>query len=563
MPWRGYNFEDSVVISERLIRGDDFSSIHIKEFECVARDTRLGPEEVTRDIPAGEDSLRNLDEVGIIHVGAKISAGDILVGKVTPKSESPLTPEEKLLRAIFGEKAADVKDSSLRVPPGASGTVVSVQIFTRRGVEKDERAVALERQEVARLSRDRDDKIKIVRDYAIESLKKMLAGKTVTSGPAILKSGTVLESEIFIDERLEQILRVHVEDEEINEKILKIKELLHSKVQEIDAYFNSKVEKVQGGDDMPQGVLKVVKVFVASKLKLQPGDKMAGRHGNKGVVSKIIPVEDMPHLEDGTPVDIVLNSLGIISRMNIGQVLETHLGWISSIIGKEIDTMLSRIQSNELGIEDLREKLLSIYNDNNDSEYRAEITKMSQKELMVLGSNLRHGVPYATPVFDGAKDYDITQMLDDRGHPVSGQVDLIDGKTGEYFDRKVTVGKIYMLKLDHLVDDKIHARSIGPYSLVTQQPLGGKSHFGGQRFGEMECWALQGYGAAYTLQEMLTVKSDDVMGRIRMYEGIVRGDTSFHVSVPESFNVMVKELNALGLNIELRSNADCGEKKAE
>ena len=563
MPWRGYNFEDSIVISERLIKNDDFSSIHVKEFECVARDTRLGPEEITRDMPVTDDSLHSLDEVGIVHVGSKVSAGDILVGKVTPKSEAPLTPEEKLLRAIFGEKAADVKDSSLRVPPSHSGTVVGVQIFTRRGVEKDERAIALERQEIARLSRDRDDKIKIVCDYALESLKKLLLGKSVTSGHGSIRHGMTLTSDLFLDSNLEDIMRLQVKDTTLNKTISKVKELFASKVKEIDAYFNAKVEKVQCGDDMPQGVLKVVKVFVASKLKLQPGDKMAGRHGNKGVVSKIIPVEDMPYLEDGTPVDIVLNSLGIISRMNIGQVLETHLGLVSSTIGREIEQIANRVTSKELGIEDLRVKMLSVYSADNDTPYRDEIKKMSQKELMDLASNLKSGVPYATPVFDGARDAHISEMLHNKKHHTSGQVTLIDGKTGEPFDRKVTVGKIYMMKLDHLVDEKIHARSIGPYGLVTQQPLGGKSHQGGQRFGEMECWALQGYGAAYTLQEMLTVKSDDVMGRIRMYEGIVRGDTSFHVSIPESFNVMAKELNALGLNIELRSNADRNKNKAE
>ena len=553
MPWNGYNFEDSIVISQAMVERNDFSSVHIRKLECIARDTRLGPEEIKRDTPASEDSMRSLDEAGIVHIGAQVCPGDVLVGKVTPKSETSLTPEEKLLRAIFGEKAADVKDSSLRVPPGVYGTVIGVQIYTRRGVEKDERAIVLERQEVARLARDRDDKMRIINDYAMESVKDMLHGQQVKSGPS-LKAQSIIDEEYFSKKSLNDYFKVVLLDEVLNEKLAKIATLYNQKVKEIEAYFNEKVSKVQGGIDMPQGVLKIVKIFIASKLRLQPGDKMAGRHGNKGVVSKVVPVEDMPHLEDGTPVDMILNSLGIISRMNIGQVLETHLGWASALMGKQLDEMLSKIYANELGIEDLRNKLLSIYDSKNDEVYRKEIASMNDKDLKELADNMKDGIPFATPVFDGAKDSDVGELLMKYGAESTGQVPLIDGRTGEYFDRKVTVGKMYMLKLDHLVDDKMHARSTGPYSLVTQQPLGGKSHQGGQRFGEMECWALQGYGAAYTLREMLTVKSDDVSGRLKMYNDIVEGNTTFDVKTPESFHVMVKELNALCLDIELQHN---------
>ncbi len=552
MPWNGYNFEDSILISERIVKDDVFTSIHIEEFEVVARDTRLGPEEITRDIPnVGEESLRHLDEVGIVHVGAEVKAGDILVGKVTPKSESPMTPEEKLLRAIFGEKASDVRDSSLHLPPGVSGTVVEVRIFSRRGVEKDQRALAIERQEIERLAKDRDDELAIIENYVYGNLRALLLGKDAAIGPKSFKAGSVITEETLRTFSKGQWWQFALSDEVAVQEIESLKKQLDEANDRLAKRFSAKVEKLQSGDDLPQGALKVVKVFVAIKHKLQPGDKMAGRHGNKGVISRIMPVEDMPYLEDGTAVDIVLNPLGVPSRMNVGQILETHLGWASANIGRQIGQVLDNVSHDPAQLEPLREKLLSIYDKEEDRE---EINSMGHSELLELGHNLRRGVPFATPVFDGAKEEDIVHMLERAGLHKSGQSVLIDGRTGETFDRKVTIGYIYMLKLHHLVDDKIHARSIGPYSLVTQQPLGGKSHFGGQRFGEMECWALQAYGASYTLQEMLTVKSDDVAGRIKIYESIVRGDHNFESGIPESFHVMIKELRSLCLDVDLEQS---------
>jgi DNA-directed RNA polymerase subunit beta len=552
MPWNGYNFEDSILISERIVSEDVFTSIHIEEFEVMARDTKLGAEEITRDIPnVGEEALRNLDEIGVVHIGAEVKAGDILVGKVTPKSESPMTPEEKLLRAIFGEKASDVRDSSLRLPPGVSGTIVGVRIFSRRGIEKDERALSIEKAEIERLAKDRDDERAIIERFVYGRMTELLDGKKATSGPKGFKPGAAIGAEAFEKYSKGQWWQFTVKDDKVMNEIEHLKKQLDSAVSRINHKFEEKVGKVQAGDDLMPGVLKMVKVFVAVKRKLQPGDKMAGRHGNKGVISKIVPAEDMPYLEDGTPVDVVLNPLGVPSRMNVGQILETHLGWASANIGGQIRGMLEEVQeqnAKSTSIKKLRDFLAELYG---DKDNKREIGQMSDEEVLELSANLKKGIPFATPVFDGAKEADIEGWLKKAGCDSSGQVVLHDGRTGEPFDRKVTVGYIYMLKLHHLVDDKIHARSIGPYSLVTQQPLGGKSQFGGQRFGEMECWALQAYGAAYSLQEILTVKSDDVAGRSKIYESIVRGDTSFESGIPESFHVMVKELRSLGLNVEL------------
>jgi DNA-directed RNA polymerase subunit beta len=547
MPWNGYNFEDSILISEKLVAEDVFTSIHIEEFEVMARDTKLGSEEITRDIPnVGEEGLKNLDEIGVVHIGAEVKAGDILVGKVTPKSESPMTPEEKLLRAIFGEKASDVRDSSLRLPPGIAGTIVGVRIFSRRGIEKDERALAIEKAEIEHLAKDRDDERAIIERYVYGRLHELLLGKKVVSGPKNFKAKTITE-DVFTTTAKGQLWQIVVEGEKVMKEVEKLKKQLDAVTAQLNARFDEKVGKVRAGDDLPPGVLKMVKIFVAVKRKLQPGDKMAGRHGNKGVISKILPIEDMPYLEDGTPVDILLNPLGVPSRMNVGQILETHLGWASAGLGRKIGHMLDNMASKS-AVGGVRSMLSETYD---EKGIQAEIKQMSDGEVMELAGNLRKGIPFATPVFDGAKEEDIVHWLAKAGLDSSGQVTLIDGRSGEPFDRKVTVGYIYMLKLHHLVDDKIHARSIGPYSLVTQQPLGGKSQFGGQRFGEMECWALQAYGAAYTLQEMLTVKSDDVAGRSKVYESIVRGDHSFESGIPESFHVMVKELRSLCLNVEL------------
>ncbi len=548
MPWNGYNFEDSILISERIVRDDVFTSIHIEEFEVMARDTKLGPESITRDIPnVGEETLRNLDEAGIVYIGAEVHAADILVGKVTPKGETPMTPEEKLLRAIFGEKAADVRDTSLKVPPGVVGTVVEVRVFNRRGVDKDERAIAIERSEIARLAKDRDDERAILERNIYGRMREILVGPKVTAGPREVVTGQPLD-----DEQLGALSRrlwweIGVDDAERMTEIQYLKRQLDDGMKRLNDRFDNKVEKLQRGDELPPGVLKMVKVFVAVKRKLQPGDKMAGRHGNKGVISRIAPLEDMPHLEDGTPVDVVLNPLGVPSRMNVGQILETHLGWACANLGRQIRDVIHGMQ--DFGHRDALQAKLS---DTLGEAYHRELADSSDDELLEIAESLTGGVPIATPVFDGAHEDDIVRHLESAGCHSSGQVTLVDGRTGETFDRQVTVGYIYMLKLGHLVDDKIHARSVGPYSLVTQQPLGGKAQFGGQRFGEMECWALQAYGASYTLQEMLTVKSDDVSGRTKIYESIVRGEDTFEAGIPESFNVLVKELQSLALNVELQ-----------
>jgi DNA-directed RNA polymerase subunit beta len=552
MPWQGYNFEDSILISERIVSDDVFTSIHIEEFEVMARDTKLGQEEITRDIPnVGEEALKNLDEAGIVYIGAEVKPGDILVGKVTPKGESPMTPEEKLLRAIFGEKASDVRDTSLRLPPGVSGTIVEVRVFSRRGVDKDERALAIERAEIERLAKDRDDEKAILERSFYGRLHELLLNQFVVSGPKTLKPETKLTEKVLAELTHANWRHITVKNDKRMADIEALKKQFQESIDALSARFENKVEKLQRGDELPPGVMKMVKVFVAVKRKLQPGDKMAGRHGNKGVISKIVPIEDMPYLEDGTPVDIVLNPLGVPSRMNVGQILETHLGWACANLGRQVSQMLDRVvQSGKVA--DLRKDLKEIYG---ESVYKQEIAHLDDAQVVELASHLKDGVPVASPVFDGAREDDIVQMLKEAGLDASGQVTLIDGRTGEPFERKVTVGYIYMLKLHHLVDDKIHARSIGPYSLVTQQPLGGKAQFGGQRFGEMEVWALEAYGAAYTLQEMLTVKSDDVSGRAKVYEAIVRGDENFEAGIPESFNVLVKELRSLGLNVELNQRS--------
>jgi DNA-directed RNA polymerase subunit beta len=558
MPWNGYNFEDSILISERIVRDDVFTSIHIEEFEVMARDTKLGTEEITRDIPnVGDENLRNLDEAGIVYIGAEVKPGDILVGKVTPKGESPMTPEEKLLRAIFGEKASDVKDTSLRVPPGVTGTIVEVRVFSRRGVDKDERALQIERGEIERLAKDRDDEQRILERSFFGRLKEMLINQTSVSGPKGFKAGGVITDPDLAALTHGQWRQIVVADEAVMSDIEAMGGTFDGAVGDLKARFENKVEKLQRGDELPPGVMKMVKVFVAVKRKLQSGDKMAGRHGNKGVVSRIVPIEDMPYLEDGTSVDLVLNPLGVPSRMNVGQILETHLGWASARLGKQIGELIdhmthTRNDPDTEGSAPLKAKLKTIYG---DETYEEGIADLSEPELLEMAGNLRIGVPFATPVFDGANEADINRYLEMAGLATSGQVALVDGRTGETFDRRVTVGYIYMLKLHHLVDDKIHARSIGPYSLVTQQPLGGKAQFGGQRFGEMEVWALEAYGAAYTLQEMLTVKSDDVGGRTKAYEAIVRGEDNFEIGIPESFNVLVKELKSLGLDVDLKQRA--------
>ena len=546
MPWNGYNFEDSILISERIVRDDIFTSIHIEEFEVMARDTKLGPEEITRDIPnVGEEALRNLDEAGIVAIGAEVLPGDILVGKVTPKGESPMTPEEKLLRAIFGEKASDVRDTSLRLPPGVAGTIVEVRVFNRHGVDKDERALAIERAEIDRLGKDRDDEFAILNRNMTSRLRSLLVGKVAVSGPKGLGRGKVEA------EKLEEISpglwwQIALEDEKAMGELEAMRRQFDEARKRLDRRFEDKVDKLQRGDELPPGVMKMVKVFVAVKRKLQPGDKMAGRHGNKGVISKILPVEDMPYLENGTHVDIVLNPLGVPSRMNVGQIFETHLGWAAAGLGKQVADLLEAWQNGG------QRKMLIDYL--REAYGPDEELPESDEELVELARNLSKGIPFATPVFDGAHIADIENLLEKAGLDRSGQSYLYDGQTGERFKRPVTVGYIYMLKLHHLVDDKIHARSIGPYSLVTQQPLGGKAQFGGQRFGEMEVWALEAYGAAYTLQEMLTVKSDDVAGRTKVYESIVRGDDTFEAGIPESFNVLVKEMRSLGLNVELENS---------
>jgi len=553
MPWNGYNFEDSILISERIARDDVFTSIHIEEFEVMARDTKLGQEEITRDIPnVGEEALKNLDEAGIVYIGAEVNPGDILVGKVTPKGESPMTPEEKLLRAIFGEKASDVRDTSLKLPPGVTGTIVDVRVFSRRGVDKDERAMAIERAEIERLAKDRDDEKAIQERSFLNRLREKLLGRKAAGGFKGLKSGTLIDEAVLAEFPRGSWRHIGVQDDAVMLDIETLKREYDAAVGRLQCRFDSKVEKLQRGDELPPGVMKMVKVFIAVKRKLQPGDKMAGRHGNKGVVSRVVPVEDMPFLEDGTSVDLVLNPLGVPSRMNVGQILETHLGWACANLGKEIGNLVEEYRRTGARRDDLLATLQGIYG---DKVYADQIAVLTTEQLMELCDNLKKGVPIATPVFDGARQTDIEGMLTRAGLATSGQVVLTDGRTGETFERKVTVGYIYMLKLHHLVDDKIHARSIGPYSLVTQQPLGGKAQFGGQRFGEMEVWALEAYGAAYTLQEMLTVKSDDVSGRTKVYEAIVREQDNFEAGIPESFNVLVKELKSLGLNVDLDNRA--------
>jgi DNA-directed RNA polymerase subunit beta len=550
MPWNGYNYEDSILLSERIVRDDVFTSIHIEEFEVMARDTKLGPEEITRDIPnVSEEALKNLDEAGIVYIGAEVQPGDILVGKITPKGESPMTPEEKLLRAIFGEKASDVRDTSMRMPPGTYGTIVEVRVFNRHGVEKDERAMAIEREEIERLAKDRDDEQAILDRNVYGRLVDMLNGKEAVAGPKSYKKGGKLSPEVIAEYPRSQWWQFATDDEKLQGEIEALRGQYDDSKKRLEQRFMDKVEKLQRGDEMPPGVMKMVKVFVAVKRKIQPGDKMAGRHGNKGVVSKIVPVEDMPFLANGEHVDIVLNPLGVPSRMNVGQILETHLGWACAGMGLKIGEMIDAYKKSE-DIKPLRATLESVYPDNDRNE---PLRQYDDASVVRLAEQVRRGVSIATPVFDGAKEADVDAMLELAGLSKSGQVSLYDGRTGEEFDRKVTVGYIYMLKLHHLVDDKIHARSIGPYSLVTQQPLGGKAQFGGQRFGEMEVWALEAYGAAYTLQEMLTVKSDDVAGRTKVYEAIVRGDDTFEAGIPESFNVLVKEMRSLGLNVELEA----------
>jgi len=547
MPWNGYNYEDSILISERIVRDDVFTSVHIEEFEVAARDTKLGPEEITRDIPnVGEEALRNLDEAGIVYIGAEVGPADILVGKITPKGESPMTPEEKLLRAIFGEKASDVRDTSLRLPPGDYGTIVEVRVFNRHGVEKDERALQIEREEVERLARDRDDELTILDRNIYARLRSMIEGREAVKGPKGTKGGLV-SAELLDETPRSHWWQFAMKEEGDAQVVEALNEQYEAQKRTLDARFEDKVEKVRRGDDLPPGVMKMVKVFVAVKRKLQPGDKMAGRHGNKGVISKVVPMEDMPFLGDGTPVDFVLNPLGVPSRMNVGQILETHMGWAARGLGIQVDEALGEYRRSG-DLTPVHDAMRIAYG---DAVYAEGIEGMDEASLLESAGNVVNGVPISTPVFDGAKEADVNDALRRAGFSESGQSVLFDGRTGEQFARPVTVGIKYLLKLHHLVDDKIHARSTGPYSLVTQQPLGGKAQFGGQRFGEMEVWALEAYGAAYTLQEMLTVKSDDVAGRTKVYESIVKGEDNFEAGIPESFNVLVKEVRGLGLNMEL------------
>jgi len=549
MPWNGYNFEDSILISERIVQEDRFTTIHIEELTCVARDTKLGPEEITADIPnVGESALGKLDESGIVYIGAEVDSGDILVGKVTPKGETQLTPEEKLLRAIFGEKASDVKDTSLRVPTGMSGTVIDVQVFTRDGVQKDARALQIEKSEFERIKKDLEDEFRIREEDIYQRVKKQLLGKQAEAGPQGLKAGQKID-EAYLDSLEKPTwFEIHLKDDSLNKRLEVAREQIGQLRSDYEVKRDEKRAKLQQGDDLAPGVLKIAKVYLAVKRRIQPGDKMAGRHGNKGVISTIVPVEDMPYMEDGTPVDIVLNPLGVPSRMNVGQVLETHLGWAAKGLGLKLGEMLNQ----KCNTKDIRSYLNQVYS---VGQSKIDFNKYSDDELMEVSQNLREGVPMATPVFDGASEGEIKALLKLADLPESGQTVLFDGRTGEPFERPSTVGYMYMLKLNHLVDDKMHARSTGSYSLVTQQPLGGKAQFGGQRFGEMEVWALEAYGAAYTLQEMLTVKSDDVAGRTKMYKNIVDGDHRMEQGMPESFNVLVKEIRSLGINMELEHDA--------
>jgi DNA-directed RNA polymerase subunit beta len=552
MPWGGYNFEDSILISERVVKEDIYTSIHIEEFECVSRDTKLGPEEITRDIPnVGDEALTDLDESGIIRIGAEVKPGNILVGKITPKGETQLSPEEKLLRAIFGEKAGEVRDTSLRVPPGVEGTVINVRIFSRKGLGKDDRSKAIEDEEITRLRKDQHDEVRILQDGALRRLKKLLVGRRLAarlsddSRKVLLNKGQELTEEDIDQLPMAYWSEIRVDNESVEAELNRIVESTAGQVNLIKDLFEDKIEKLRGGDELPPGVIKMVKVFVAIKRKLQVGDKMAGRHGNKGVISRILPEEDMPYLEDGTPVDVVLNPLGVPSRMNVGQILEAHLGWAARGLGQQIDELLRNHRNDG---DALRRRLKEYLNTKEANEL---LDGVKEPDLLKLAEKYRDGVRIASPVFDGAAEEEVFNLLRKAGLPATGQVTLYDGKSGEPFDGKVTVGVMYIMKLHHLVDDKIHARSTGPYSLVTQQPLGGKAQFGGQRLGEMEVWALEAYGAAYTLQEMLTVKSDDVVGRTRMYEAIVKGDNLLEPGLPESFNVMVKELQSLGLDVDL------------
>ena len=551
MPWGGYNFEDSILISERVVKEDLFTSVHIEEFECIARDTKLGPEEITRDIPnVGEEALKDLDASGIIRIGAEVRPRDILVGKITPKGETQLSPEEKLLRAIFGEKAGEVRDTSLRVPPGVEGTVIDGRVFSRRGVSKDERTQEIEVLEAERLRTDEAEEVRIIRQETLRKLKKSLAGKKLAGRvmsddrKELLKKGDTISAEEL--EELPPTLwgQVRVENESSQEEAENAIAAMNANVEAVQSHYGSKLERLKAGDELAPGVIKMIKVFVAIKRRLQVGDKMAGRHGNKGVLSRILPEEDMPSLEDGTPVDIVLNPLGVPSRMNVGQILETHLGWAARELGHKIEEDLR----NGVSAAQLKRRLKEIYPEKESHEF---IDELAEPDIYKLAAKALAGVHVASPVFDGAREEEIFQLLKRADLPETGQAQLHDGRTGLPFEQPVTVGVMYMMKLHHLVEDKIHARSTGPYSLVTQQPLGGKAQFGGQRLGEMEVWALEAYGAAYTLQEMLTVKSDDVAGRTRMYEAIVKGENTLEPGLPESFNVMVKELQSLCLNMEL------------
>jgi DNA-directed RNA polymerase subunit beta len=545
MPWNGYNFEDSILISERVVADDRYTSIHIEEMSVVARDTKLGPEEITRDISnLSERMLGRLDESGICYIGAEVEAGDVLVGKVTPKGETQLTPEEKLLRAIFGEKASDVKDTSLRVPSGMSGTVIDVQVFTREGIERDKRAQQIIDDELKGFKKDLADQMRIVEDDAFGRIERLLTGKVANGGPKKLAKGSKVTKDYLAGVERHNWFDIRLADEDAARQLEQLKDSLAQKRVEFDAMFEEKKKKLTSGDELPPGVQKMVKVYVAVKRRLQPGDKMAGRHGNKGVISKIVPVEDMPYTADGTPMDIVLNPLGVPSRMNVGQILEVHLGWAAKGLGIKIGDMLKA----HTKIQEMRKFIDKIYNSSGKSE---DIDSLSDDEILTLAQNLQQGVPFATPVFDGATEDEIKDMLELAGLPRSGQIFLSDGRTGETFERAVTVGYMHVLKLHHLVDDKMHARSTGPYSLVTQQPLGGKAQFGGQRFGEMEVWALEAYGASYILQEMLTVKSDDVSGRTKIYENIVKGEHKIDAGMPESFNVLVKEIRSLAIDIDL------------
>jgi DNA-directed RNA polymerase subunit beta len=552
MPWGGYNFEDSILISERVVKDDSFTSVHIEEFECVARDTKLGREEITRDIPnVGEEALKDLDESGIVRIGAEVKPDDILVGKITPKGETQLSPEERLLRAIFGEKAGDVRDTSLRVPPGVSGFVIGAQVFSRRGVEKDERARAIEEQEIDRLRKDQEDEIRIIRENAMGRIKELVVGKQAANRVAAdrrkqvwLDAGDRITEEVLAEIPQRKWRDIQVSDAAVQDQIERIFARVNEQAGVIRAVFDEKIARLKKGDELPPGVFKLVKVYIAIKRKLSVGDKMAGRHGNKGVISRILPEEDMPYLGDGTPVDIVLNPLGVPSRMNVGQILETHLGWAARGLGEKIGELLDQARDPA----HLRKELKESYADPRISKL---LDGISDETILSLARGVRRGIHVSTAVFDGANEGEIKQELERAGLPITGQTILFDGRTGEAFDGNVTVGSLYMMKLHHLADDKIHARSIGPYSLVTQQPLGGKAQFGGQRLGEMEVWAMEAYGAAFSLQEFLTVKSDDVTGRTRMYESIVKGENVLEPGLPESFNVLVKELMALGLDVEL------------